>query len=282
MSMVHWYSATSDSPSPHKGCVWLLRPSRIRLNSGWKSTRRLWWVSGSVLRLGQLGWRSDCTSLKFWCFIIPISVVISVQINNWHRFQPMIPTFVFGWPTSQEKGDYLAVDLGISTVCVSPQLQVKCLYSGGTNLRVCLVTIQGDGKFEITQSKYRLTEEQKQDDGQKLFDFCAECLKIFIDTSLTDPLTMYLGTGGKIPLGFTVSTFIFSFVLWSFLTTIIKVLISLHVSRYHILSMQFIKFHLLLQSNPNRSGSFNPLDERFRRSQYRGPWCSWNVSKITW
>ena len=25
----------------------------------------------------------------------------------------MIPTFVFGWPTGQEKGDYLAVDLGL-------------------------------------------------------------------------------------------------------------------------------------------------------------------------
>lgn len=133
------------------------------------------------------------------------------------------------------------------------------------------MTIQGDGKFEITQSKYRLTEEQKHDDGQKLFDFCAECLKIFIDSSLTDPLNMYLGTGGKIPLGFTVSTFIFSFVLQGLLTTLIKVLISLHVSRYHILSMQFIKFHLFLQSNPNRSGGFNPLDERFRSNQYRGP-----------
>ncbi|KXN81350.1 Hexokinase-2 [Leucoagaricus sp. SymC.cos] len=78
---------------------------------------------------------------------------------------PMIPTFVFGWPTGQEQGDFLAVDLG------------------GTNLRVCLVTVQGEGKFEITQSKYRLTEDQKQDDGQKLFDFCAECLKTFIEFS---------------------------------------------------------------------------------------------------
>ena len=24
----------------------------------------------------------------------------------------MIPTFVFGWPTGEERGDYLAVDLG--------------------------------------------------------------------------------------------------------------------------------------------------------------------------
>ncbi|KAF4613040.1 hypothetical protein D9613_010927 [Agrocybe pediades] len=101
---------------------------------------------------------------------------------------PMIPTFVFGWPTGEEKGDYLAVDLG------------------GTNLRVCLVTVQGDGKFEITQSKYRLTEEQKQDDGQQLFDFCAECLKTFIDTSLPDKGgSIDVPEGQKIPLGFTFS-----------------------------------------------------------------------------
>lgn len=25
----------------------------------------------------------------------------------------MIPTFVFGWPTGKEKGEYLAVDLGV-------------------------------------------------------------------------------------------------------------------------------------------------------------------------
>ena len=26
----------------------------------------------------------------------------------------MIPTYVFGWPTGDERGDYLAVDLGES------------------------------------------------------------------------------------------------------------------------------------------------------------------------
>ncbi|KAH9077598.1 hexokinase [Lactarius deliciosus] len=97
---------------------------------------------------------------------------------------PMIPTFVFGWPTGDETGDFLAVDLG------------------GTNLRVCLVTLQGKGKFEITQSKYRLTEEQKQEDGQKLFDFCAECLKTFIETNLGEGAVK---DGEKLPLGFTFS-----------------------------------------------------------------------------
>lgn len=74
--------------------------------------------------------------------------------------------------------------------------------AGGTNLRVCLVTLQGDGKFEITQSKYRLTEEQKHEEGQALFDFCGECLKSFTDSSVEN------GTIEKdtvLPLGFTVS-----------------------------------------------------------------------------
>ncbi|SRR6266403_26580 len=30
-----------------------------------------------------------------------------------HCKQPMIPTFVFGWPTGEETGDFLAVDLGM-------------------------------------------------------------------------------------------------------------------------------------------------------------------------
>lgn len=99
---------------------------------------------------------------------------------------PMIPTWVFGWPTGKEVGPYLAVDLG------------------GTNLRVCHVDLQGDGRFEITQAKYKLTEEQKQQEGQNLFDFCAECLSKFVNDQ-------YVDDDGKlmleedIPLGFTFS-----------------------------------------------------------------------------
>jgi hexokinase len=76
---------------------------------------------------------------------------------------------------------------------------------GGTNLRVCLVSLHGEGKFEITQSKYRLTEEQKQDEGEKLFDFCAECLKTFIDTNLGEH-DAGIKAGEILPLGFTVSS----------------------------------------------------------------------------
>ncbi|KAK4054274.1 hexokinase [Microbotryomycetes sp. JL201] len=99
---------------------------------------------------------------------------------------PMIPTFVFGWPTGQEKGAYLAVDLG------------------GTNLRVCHVELEGDGKFEVTQTKYRLTEEQKQGEGQDLIDFCAECLGRFIQDHYADD-DGNVNLEENIPLGFTFS-----------------------------------------------------------------------------
>lgn len=101
---------------------------------------------------------------------------------------PMLPAFVFGWPTGDEEGSFLALDLG------------------GTNLRVCHVTLQGKGKFEITQTKFRLTDEQKQCEGQELFDFCAQCLNTFI--------TDHFGSGKEdediileedIALGFTFS-----------------------------------------------------------------------------
>lgn len=115
--------------------------------------------------------------------------------------QPMIPTFVFGWPTGEEKGDFLAIDLGERRYRPTTTLPLTPKSAGGTNLRICLVTLQGSGKFEITQSKYRLSEEQKNGEGQDLFDFCAECLKTFIDSN--ESKTIKEGT--VLPLGFTVS-----------------------------------------------------------------------------
>jgi hexokinase len=48
-----------------------------------------------------------------------------------------------------------------------------------------------------------LTEEQKQDDGQKLFDFCAECLKTFIESNFSGENEVK--APATLPLGFTVS-----------------------------------------------------------------------------
>ncbi|KAG8216118.1 hexokinase-domain-containing protein [Butyriboletus roseoflavus] len=148
---------------------------------------------------------------------------LELGLAKYNQIVPMIPTFVFGWPSGQETGDYLAVDLG------------------GTNLRVCLVTLQGDGKFELTQTKYRLTEEQKQDEGQKLFDFCAECLKAFVESNTGDGPGM-LKEGQVLPLGFTVSD---AFLIYLSETDfdirfarLLIVLVSMHVSRDLILGSE--------------------------------------------
>ncbi|KAL5508782.1 hypothetical protein ACEPAG_4761 [Sanghuangporus baumii] len=76
------------------------------------------------------------------------SEVLDNGLKKHNQVVPMIPTFVFGWPTGNEVGDYLAFDLG------------------GTNQHVCLVSLQGEGKFEIAQTKY-------------------QCLKTFIETNLS-------------------------------------------------------------------------------------------------
>lgn len=147
----------------------------------------------------------------------------------------MIPTYVFGWPTGKETGDFLALDLGVSllSICLlfffphpfagshqiiiisfqhhnfNPDPTLTLSSAGGTNLRVCLVTLQGSGQFEITQSKYRLSEEQKNGDGQDLFDFCAECLKTFVETNFASDGETPIQEGQVLPLGFTVSVIVF-------------------------------------------------------------------------
>ncbi|KAG1138566.1 hypothetical protein G6F36_016036 [Rhizopus arrhizus] len=55
----------------------------------------------------------------------------------------MIPSFVSGRCTGDEKGHFLALDLG------------------GTNLRVCHVTLLGGGEYTIRQQKYVISEEHK-------------------------------------------------------------------------------------------------------------------------
>jgi hexokinase len=51
-------------------------------------------------------------------------VVCSVQIFSRNCllllviYQPMIPTFVFGFPTGSESGDFLALDLGSFTILI--------------------------------------------------------------------------------------------------------------------------------------------------------------------
>ncbi|KAK0668288.1 putative hexokinase [Cercophora samala] len=96
---------------------------------------------------------------------------------------PMNPTWVMSFPTGYETGTFLALDMG------------------GTNLRVCQITLtEQKSEFDIIQSKYRMPEELKTGVAEDLWEYIAECLLQFIQTHHGDVSKL-----DKIPLGFTFS-----------------------------------------------------------------------------
>uniref|UniRef100_A0A8C1SF09 Hexokinase-2 n=1 Tax=Cyprinus carpio TaxID=7962 RepID=A0A8C1SF09_CYPCA len=93
----------------------------------------------------------------------------------------MLPTFVRSTPDGTETGDFLALDLG------------------GTNFRVLLVRVSGNGKqkVEMENQIYAIPENIMRGSGTELFDHIAECLANFLEK---------LGIKDKkLPLGFTFS-----------------------------------------------------------------------------
>ncbi|KAG4304199.1 hypothetical protein PORY_002380 [Pneumocystis oryctolagi] len=92
---------------------------------------------------------------------------------------PMFPTWVIGYPEGSEQGTYLTLDIG------------------GTNFRLCKITLLGNGKFDVIQSNYSISKELKQSDADHFFGFIAHKLKEFLEK--------YHKTEGKVPLGFTFS-----------------------------------------------------------------------------
>jgi len=74
----------------------------------------------------------------------------------------MIPSYVSKLPTGSEKGTFLAVDLG------------------GTNFRVCSVSLQGDGKYHITQEKVTIPKELMVGTSKMLFSFLSQRVKDFL------------------------------------------------------------------------------------------------------
>lgn len=93
----------------------------------------------------------------------------------------MIPSFVAGRCTGNEKGTFMALDLG------------------GTNLRVCHVTLLGNGEHTIRQQKYVVSEELKTGPMRNLCDFIADC----VDSFLTENGT--IDSNSIIQLGYTFS-----------------------------------------------------------------------------
>ncbi|KAK2610276.1 hypothetical protein N8I77_003724 [Diaporthe amygdali] len=95
----------------------------------------------------------------------------------------MYPTWVLGYPSGREKGQYLTLDLG------------------GTNLRVCWITLKGrDYETDIVQDTYRVPEHIKTGSADELWDLVADSLKDFTGKHKLQ------GTEDEpLPLGFTFS-----------------------------------------------------------------------------
>ncbi|RDA91769.1 hypothetical protein CP533_4760 [Ophiocordyceps camponoti-saundersi (nom. inval.)] len=96
---------------------------------------------------------------------------------------PMNPTWVMSFPDGHETGTFLALDMG------------------GTNLRVCQITLTDKkSEFDIIQSKYRMPEELKTGNSDELWEYIADCLQQFIEAHHGDCSKV-----DTLPLGFTFS-----------------------------------------------------------------------------
>jgi hexokinase len=92
----------------------------------------------------------------------------------------MIPSFV-GRPKGTEKGRFLALDLG------------------GTNIRVLAVELDGNGNAALAAvSKFVIPKEMVSGTGDNLFDFIADCIKLFFEEN-------NIGTQQAYDLAFTFS-----------------------------------------------------------------------------
>lgn len=78
--------------------------------------------------------------------------------------QAMYPTWVFGFPTGRENGQFLTVDLG------------------GTNLRVCWITLKGhDQETDVLQDTYKVPDHIKTASADELWGLIADSLKDFLE-----------------------------------------------------------------------------------------------------
>ncbi|KAH7888071.1 hexokinase [Phlebopus sp. FC_14] len=90
---------------------------------------------------------------------------VSDGLRSYGHPMAMIPTFVTAVPDGSETGTYLALDLG------------------GTNLRVCEVTLHGDKTFSLRQQKYKVSEALKTGEVTTLFDYLADSVDAFLTES---------------------------------------------------------------------------------------------------
>ncbi|KAJ3107496.1 glucokinase [Phlyctochytrium bullatum] len=136
-------------------------------------------VPEALVRMGKL-FAVDADKLNQICRHMVVEMKKGLLDDN--QTIKMIPSHVTNRPTGTETGSFLALDLG------------------GSNFRVCEVTLEGNGIARMKQRKYTVSDDLKTGAGDKLFDFFADCVGAFldeIDTSATK--------GKERKLGFTFS-----------------------------------------------------------------------------
>jgi hexokinase len=92
----------------------------------------------------------------------------------------MFPTYVHHGPSGQESGEYLVVDLG------------------GSNFRVSHVFIEGRNRMRLNNKIFLIPHSLLLGEGEKLFDYIAECLQRFIDDN---SLSLHKSVDYKFDLG---------------------------------------------------------------------------------
>jgi hexokinase len=95
----------------------------------------------------------------------------------------MLPTWVLGFPTGHECGEYLTIDLG------------------DTKLRICWVTLnQGKGENHSESENYHIPKDYKVGTADQLWSFLADSMEDFMTKRRIEP-----EEDTVIPLGFTFS-----------------------------------------------------------------------------
>ncbi|KAI9364559.1 hypothetical protein BD770DRAFT_406592 [Pilaira anomala] len=74
----------------------------------------------------------------------------------------MLPSFIFRHPTGQETGEYLGLELS------------------GSNIRVYLVNLHGQGRITTRQQKYVISDHLKKGSIHHMIDFLVECVDSFL------------------------------------------------------------------------------------------------------
>ncbi|KAF9204730.1 glucokinase [Haplosporangium sp. Z 27] len=100
----------------------------------------------------------------------------------------MIPSYIAGRPDGHERGAYLALDLG------------------GTNLRVCLISLKGNHQLESHQKVFKVSDHLQEADVSELMDFIAISIKKFISSEqINSKICEHPSNSDTLELGFTFS-----------------------------------------------------------------------------